>query len=250
MTKILTIVPFPMSEDDITRRSRQRDVVKLDAGTEITFRPVRVSSESFMSQHDWILMDLGVCAAGQSAQQEGFDAVCVDTMSDSGVAALRSILTIPVLGPGRASMLYALSLGSTFSVLTQWQPANLRYRKVLRELGLERQCASVRSFDIPPDFHSLLSGKEDKAFPLMLDTARRCVEEDGAEVICLGSTTMHEAHAYLAERLPVPVINPGPLSYKLIESMLALGLTHSARAYSPPVMPKPDLMAALVAGEE
>ncbi len=41
----------------------------------------------------------------------GFDAVCIDTMSDSGVAALRSSLSIPVVGPGRASMLTAMMLG-------------------------------------------------------------------------------------------------------------------------------------------
>ena len=34
---------------------------------------------------------------------------------------------------------------------------------------------------------------------------RAALEEDGADVICLGSTTMHQAAAYLAERLPVPV---------------------------------------------
>lgn len=42
----------------------------------------------------------------------------------------------------------------------------------------------------------------------------KCVEVDGADVIILGSTTRHEAHAYLAERLPVPIINPGPLTYR------------------------------------
>ena len=63
-----------------------------------------------------------------------------------------------------------------------------------------------------------MNGKEDKIFPALVKLAQRCIEEDRAEVIVLGSTTMHQAHAYLAERLPVPVINPGPLSYKIAES--------------------------------
>ncbi|MEO0994697.1 MAG: hypothetical protein AAFX62_12925 [Pseudomonadota bacterium] len=57
-------------------------------------------------------------------------------------------------------------------------------------------------------------------------------------MILLGSTTMHEAHAVLADRLPVPVINPGPLSYKLAEAVLGLGLTHSGVAY--PASPAPQ----------
>jgi allantoin racemase len=40
-------------------------------------------------------------------------------MSDSGMQPLRSILDIPVIGPGRASMLMACYLGDKFSVLTQ-----------------------------------------------------------------------------------------------------------------------------------
>ena len=38
--------------------------------------------------------------AGVTAQEDGYDAVCIDTMSDSGVNALRSMLDIPVIGPG------------------------------------------------------------------------------------------------------------------------------------------------------
>jgi allantoin racemase len=49
---------------------------------------------------------------------------------------------------------------------------------------------------------------------------------------------MHQSHAYLAENLPVPVINPGPLTYKLAETMLGLGLTHSRKAYPRPNVPK------------
>jgi allantoin racemase len=105
-----------------------------------------------------------------TAEEEGFDAVVIDTMSDSGMAPLRSVLSIPVIGPGKASMLYALTLGSKFSVLAQWKPALPRYRKVIREYGFEAQCASVRSFDVEPDFINLTEGKEDATFPRMLET--------------------------------------------------------------------------------
>ena len=41
--------------------------------------------------------------AGLSAEDDGYDAVCIDTMSDSGVNALRSVLDIPVIAPAKAS---------------------------------------------------------------------------------------------------------------------------------------------------
>jgi allantoin racemase len=64
-------------------------------------------------------------------------------------------------------------------------------------------------------------------------------------VLILGSTTMHQSHAYLSARLPVPVINPGPLSYKIAESMLALGLAHSAVGYPRPMHPRLDMLQTM-----
>ena len=82
-----------------------------------------------------------------------------------------------------------------------------------------------------------MSGKED-VFPRLEEAARLCIEEDGADVLCLGSTTMHQAHAYLTDRLDVPVINPGPLTYKIVEALLGLGLSHSRQSLQRPDHPR------------
>ena len=57
---------------------------------------------------------------------------------------------------------------------------------------------------------------------------------------------MHQAHGYLQKRLPVPVINPGPLSYKLVELLLAAGLSQSRRAYPRPLVPKEAMIHAML----
>jgi allantoin racemase len=41
------------------------------------------------------------------------------------------------------------------------------------------------------------------------------------------------------------VINPGPLTYKLAEAALALGLRHSRRAFPKPLAPRTDLIDAM-----
>ena len=48
--------------------------------------------------------------------------------------------------------------------------------------------------------------------------------------------------------LPVPVINPGPLTYKLAETVLGLGLSPSRKAYAPPTYPRPGLAVAMMDG--
>lgn len=246
MKKVLVIVPFPMTEEN--RDQRREQVAAVELGPEITFdfRSVRAAPRNYVSASDMVLADIGVLEVGLQAEADGYDAVCVDTVSDSGVAALRSELSIPVIGPGRASVLMALMLGKRFSIIAMWPHWRHFYDKTLAELGLEHACASIRALDATPDNQALLGGKEHEIFPALEDLARRCIEEDGADVILLGSTTMHQAHRHLSERLPVPVINPGPLSYKLAEAALGLGLSHSRAAYPCSPAPKPDLLHAML----
>jgi len=133
------------------------------------------------------------------------------------------------------------------AILIMWDRWRHLYKKPILELGLTWRCASIRSIGVEPSNQSLLAGKEDEVFPLLLEAARRCIDEDGADVILLGSTTMHQAHAYLRDRLPVPVINPGPLSYKLAEAALALRLGHSRKAHAKPAVPRLDMVDAMMA---
>lgn len=245
--RVVVLVPFAFDENGLSKRRAQVNSVTLGPDIEFDFRPVKAGPALYDSYHDYVMADMSMFEAGISAQEDGYDAVCIDTMSDSGLGPLRSILDIPVIGPGQASYLMALMLGSRFSVLTQWDPWIKLYEKTLRDYALVDKCVSIRSPDIMPDPENLLGGKEEVVFPKLVAAGMQCVE-DGAEVICLGSTTMHEAHAHLAENLPVPVINPGPLTYKLAETVLGLGLTHSRKAYPKPTVSKRNLAHAMMDG--
>ncbi len=246
MKRILVIVPFAMSADNLALRREQLAGLDQSAGVEFEFRPVRAGPVNYSSHHDFVLADVSILEAGCQAEAEGFHAVCIDTMSDSGVAALRSVLRIPVFGPGKLAMLMALTLGDRFSILTmasRWKPL---YKKALDELGMHHKCASVRAIEVPPDNQGLLSGKESEVFPLLEQAALRAIREDGADVLILGSTTMHQAHGWLQPRLPVPLINPGPLSYQMAIAALSLRLSHSLSAYPPPMHPRLDMLATML----
>jgi allantoin racemase len=64
-------------------------------------------------------------------------------------------------------------------------------------------------------------------FEKLTAEAQKAIDEDGAGVILLGSTTMHQAGDYMSAHLPAPVVNPGPVAIKLTEAIVQLGLTHS-----------------------
>lgn len=93
----------------------------------------------------------------------------------------------------------------------------------------------------------MLEGKEKVIFAKLEQEATRAIEDDGADVIVLGSTTMHQSHSYLAARLSVPVVNPGLVMYKQCEMLLQVGLTHSKKSFPPPEVPQDEIFHSLQA---
>lgn len=243
---VLVIVPFPVGEEHLALRREQHASLQFGPGIDFHYRAVKLSGRNLISPYEWPIGETAVLETGIRAEEEGFDAVCVDTTGDTGIAALRAVLDIPVVGAARSAFLMAMLLGDRFSVIALWDRWNAAYARTIAELGIAHKFASVRDIGATPDNRSLMSGKEE-SFPLLEEAARRCIEEDGADVICLGSTTMHRAHAYLSERLNIPVIDPGPLSYKIIAALLDLDLSHSRLAYKGPVSRVDDMITTMIA---
>ena len=195
--KVLVLVPFPMSDENISMRKAQSTDIDLGPEIEFVYRATKWAGTNFVGPYDYVLGDFTMLEAGLTAQKEGFDAVCIDTMSDSGVAALRAVLDIPVIGPGRATLLSALLLGDKFGMLVMWERWLGLYKKVMDELGIWHKYAGYQSIDTPPDRFSLLGGKEEIIFPKLLEAGKKLVTKNKADVIILGSTSMHQARDFL-----------------------------------------------------
>jgi allantoin racemase len=238
------IVPVPLPAEAIKAFAAQMPPGLVRPGISVDFTGVRAGTTCLDSLFEATMADAFCLEAGLRAEQEGYDAVCLNSMSDSGLAALRSRLSIPVTGPGRSSFLLAADLGKRFSVITMWPRWNWIYDKLALETGTADRVASVRNIGVRPDTQELLSGKEDFVFGLLEEQCRKAIDEDDAHVIILGSTTMHQSHQYLSERLEVPVINPGLVAYKQCEMLLDLGLSHSKKTYMSPENPS-DVLSSV-----
>jgi allantoin racemase len=232
--RIKYIVPFPFDEVGLANRAAQLPDELRTPGVDYEFVPVRNSCHNADSAYELLLLDMYIAEAGFASEEEGYDAVVMDTVSDSGLAALRSRLTIPVLGPGLVQQHVAAMLGKRFSILTMWERWRPLYEKTMTEYGTGHHCASIRSIGKRPDQEQLLAGREEIVFDALEREGRAAIEEDHADVILIGSTTMHQSVEHLRRTLGVPVINPGPLTIKLAELFVTLGLTHSKAAYMAP----------------
>jgi len=247
--RIKYIVPFPFDEVGLANRAAQLPAELRTPGVEYAFVPVKNSCHNADSAYELLILDAYVAEAGLSSEEEGFDAVVMDTVSDSGLAALRSRLSIPVLGPGLVQQHVAAMLGKRFSILTMWDRWISMYEKTMAEYGTRSFCASIRSIDVRPDQEQLLAGKEDFVFEALERAGRAAVEEDGADVLLIGSTTMHQAVEHLRRTLDVPVINPGPLAIKMAEMFVLLGLSHSKHAHKSPEVIQDKKFHSLMAAQ-
>lgn len=232
--RIMMIIPVPVPDAALAGFAAQIPDGLRRPDVAIDFRCAARGGGALDSHYEGVMADAFCLDAGLGAEAEGYDAVCINSMSDSGVAGLRSRLSIPVMGTAAPTYHLACQLGRRFAIISMWDRWRWLYDKVLREQGLTDRLASIRSIGVPPDTAALLAGKEDSVFPALLAAARQAIDADGADVLVLGSTTMHQSHRYLQDRLDIPVLNPGLIALKTCEMLLDLGLRHSKRAYGSP----------------
>ena len=100
--RIKVIVPIPMDSSGVANRASQLPPEVIAPGFRPEFAAVSWGAALGDSYHDMLLMDWTVFQAGIDAEAEGYSAVVIDTVSDSGVRALRSRLSIPGSAPANA----------------------------------------------------------------------------------------------------------------------------------------------------
>lgn len=162
------------------------------------------------------------------------DAIVIACYSDHpAVYALREITDKPVVGIAEASMLIACLLGHKFSVVTtnrEWVPL---LWDAVRHYGLAERCASFRSTGMP--VLALESASPEETYQMILNASRQALEQDGAEVICLGCAGMAGLDKRLQADLNVPVVDGVTGALKLLEGLVGYGLRTSKRlSYSRP----------------
>ena len=82
-----------------------------------------------------------------------------------------------------------------------------------------------------------LANETSGAWQRILETSRRCIDEDGADVLVMGCMSMAfmDVDRELSKRLGIPVVNPVLAALKTAETLLDLGLSHSRASWpSPP----------------
>ncbi len=223
--KILAINPNTTEEFnvDMDRVAKQYAL----PGTEVTVISPDEGPKSVEGSFDEALSVLSTVKVFSKFQQE-YDAFIIACYSDPLSAdALREITTKPVIGIAEASMQVAPLLGYKFSVVStneRWKPL---LESAVEKYGVKTRCASVRTTGLTPLDLEKRSEREVKT--IIRKEALKAIEEDGAEVICLGCAGMAGFDKELEEELEVPVLDGFVCAIKVLEFFHQYGVSHSKR---------------------
>jgi allantoin racemase len=235
--RIAYVVPGPMHLTQLGAAELERREAKLREwarpGTEVCVRAVDAGPASIESMYEEYLSIPATARLVTEMNAEGWDATIVGCFGDPGLDGLREISDKLVVGPASASIALATTLGHRFSFVTVTASIVPALRRLAWEAGAADALASVRYIET-----SVLEVNTDHGAALgrMLEQGRLAVADDGADVLVLGCMSMGflDVAEQMTAELGVPVINPSRASLHLAEATLALGLTHSRRAYMTP----------------
>ena len=166
------------------------------------------------------------------AYEEPYDAVIQAGYGEHGREGLQELLNVPVVDITDAAASTAMYLGHAYSVVTSLDRTVPLIQDRLRLSGLYDRCASVRASGL-----AVLELEADpaRAVQAIVGQAERAVQEDKAEVICLGCGGMAGLDEQIRQRTGVPVVDGVSAAVTIAESLVRLRLsTSKVRTYAPP----------------
>lgn len=230
--RILFINPNTTAEFT-TRIQTVADQYRLPTTEVVALNPQR-GPRSIECVYDESLSMPGTLEIGMR-EMDQVDGIAIACYSDhASIYVLRELGRGPVLGIAEASMYTACMLGHRFSIVTtgeSWLPL---LGDAVRRYGLASRCASVRTTHLSVLDQEAATPAD--VYQLILDESRRALDEDGAEVICLGCASMTGLDKDLERDLDVPVLDGVVCALKLLEAFAGYGLrTSKRRAYALPI---------------
>ena len=152
-------------------------------------------------------LDVATCVPGlleEVAMHPDVDAIVIACFDDTGLDAVRSLVSVPVLGIGEAAYHAASMIATKFSIITTLSRSVPGLENNLMRYGLAQKCVRVRATDIP-----VLKLEEGDLTTLLKiqSEIREAITQDHAEAIVLGCAGMADLMAQLSEEFGLPVID-------------------------------------------
>lgn len=160
------------------------------------------------------------------AEREGYDAVIVGHIQDSGLYEARAAVDIPIIALGEATMLYCCQMGQRLGIVTINPRFIPGFHHQITKYGLRERVTGVHSMTFEPG--QILDAYNDDAkatevLRLFEEQARPLVAQ-GTDVLIPGGGIPMLLFSKVRDHFvdDCPVINGIPIAVKMAEMMVSL----------------------------
>jgi allantoin racemase len=191
-------------------------------GSEILAVCPRDGVPSIEGHFDEAIAAVGVLEQIKAGRDLGVDGHIIACFGDPGLLAARELARAPVIGIAEAAMHMATMLATRFSIVTTLPRTLIIAHHLLRQYGFRDHCAALHAIDLP------VLALEDGSGVAQQKVRERCIQslkDDGCGAIVLGCGGMASLAQDLTHELGVPVIDGVSAAVKMVESLVALGLS-------------------------
>jgi len=174
-------------------------------------------------------LDAAMCVPGllEVVQRHpDVDAIVIACFDDTGLDAVRSLVTVPVIGIGEAAFHAASLLSNKFSVITTLSRSVPGLETNLMKYGLATKCVRVRATDIPV---LKLEEQDQSSMDIIRDEIHQALTVDHAEAIVLGCAGMANLMKALSDEFDCPVIDGVVTAVGFAEALVSCNLKTSKR---------------------
>lgn len=197
----------------------------VDPGTTVDIRGITPHDNYAHPIVEWRCAREVICNAVR-AEREGYDAFVIGHFQDAGLYEARSVVDIPVLGMGEASMLWSAQLGQRLGIVT----INRRYipwfHHQIGKYGLRERVTGVHAMNFQPGEILAAFGSDER-----LASVRAVFEEQAAPLVAEGVDVLipgggipmllfSQIHEHRVEG--TPVVNGIPIVVKMAETAVKL----------------------------
>ncbi len=184
----------------------------------------------------------GMASAAIAAEQEGADAIVIESMGDTGLLECREAVNIPVVGMTDSSVRVAQMLGRNFGIITAGKWHGYSLERIMRSYGLLQNYVGFEALNVQPFFE----GSESQAavHKSMISAIDELMAK-GADTIVFGGSYFIGKEGEMAALLKdakykdLLFVDPLPLAIRFARMLVDAKLSQNKRIYMTPTAATP-----------
>ena len=172
------------------------------------------------SAGDLLFCEHAVYLEGMNTDPNEYDAILIDCVFDPALEALREQAPVAVFGPMLTTLPMVQTVADRFSYIARAERQTQWLEEVAGKYGYADSIASARALGI-----SYAESRQPTVFDgAMSQKLRKVIDEDGAQAVVMGSTTMALSDEVRKSAGAVPIFLPGMVALRAMEGLWSDGL--------------------------